>query len=143
MTSARKIKARYVASLQGLPLELVAMSRKMSNHWYILKGRKPVAVPFWRQMQWMQRATRTPHRPTLTIMRSRAGDYIVSTIFLGMDHAFMSPIPVLFETMAFLRPGRPGEGKFRDEQYRYRTWEEAVKGHRQLVTRLATMRRVK
>lgn len=50
----------------------------------------------------------------------------VSTMFLGIDHAFGGGPPLLFETMIF--------GGSRDqEQHRYSTWDEAVAGHRAIV----------
>lgn len=46
----------------------------------------------------------------------------VSTVFLGMDHAYDSNIPLLFETMIF-------GGKNDEDQWRYSTWDEAYAGH--------------
>lgn len=51
----------------------------------------------------------------------------VSTVFLSVDHAH-DGAPVLFETVIF---GGPLNG----EQWRYRTWDEAVEGHRRAVRR--------
>jgi hypothetical protein len=53
----------------------------------------------------------------------------ISTVFLGIDHAFRSDVPVLFETMAFI--GDDGEQYFD----RYTTWEEAEAGHWLIVGR--------
>jgi hypothetical protein len=51
----------------------------------------------------------------------------VSTVFLGLDHNFMEKgPPILFETMVF-------GGPFNHTMWRYATWDEAVKGHEQLV----------
>jgi len=47
----------------------------------------------------------------------------VSTVFLGLDHAFGGGPPLLFETMAFWH----GEGGA--EQYRCSTWLQAQKQH--------------
>lgn len=45
----------------------------------------------------------------------------VSTIFLGMDHAWRGP-PMLFETMVF--------DDYEDHlQWRWSTWDEAMQGH--------------
>jgi len=52
----------------------------------------------------------------------------VSTVFLGLDHAFGDGPPVLFETMVF---GGPLDG----EQDRYCTWDEAVAGHAAMLAR--------
>lgn len=50
----------------------------------------------------------------------------VSTVFLGMDHAFGGGPPLLFETMIF-------GGPHAHDQWRYSTWEEAEKGHAEAV----------
>lgn len=159
MTSTRKRKQAYHARLSQLPLSLIAASDAMERSarhterqlglpfgrgrsFYILKGRRPFAVPFWKQEAWMQAKNPGGHRITWTIARSRAGRYTVSTIFLGLDHSFgFDGPPVLFETMAYVR-SPDGKGEFRDEQYRYRTWDEAIRGHRQYTARLSTLRAV-
>jgi len=47
----------------------------------------------------------------------------ISTVFLGIDHAFFGGPPILFETLGFL-------GLDEDEFFgRYSTWEEAEAGH--------------
>lgn len=57
------------------------------------------------------------------------GDYVVSTVFLGLDHCFsLTGSPILFETMIFPKGG------FRDLHCeRYETWNEAVAGHQRIV----------
>lgn len=53
----------------------------------------------------------------------------VSTVWLGMDHAFGSGAPLIFETMVF-----PSESDFTDlDCRRYSTEEEAVTGHDEMV----------
>lgn len=56
----------------------------------------------------------------------------VSTVFLGIDHSFTlndtSP-PILFETMIF-------GGEHSDYCRRYETWDEAQKGHNEIVKAL-------
>lgn len=55
----------------------------------------------------------------------------VSTVFLGINHAFFGGPPVLFETMVF------GDYEGEDfEQYRYHTWAEAEAGHKACVERI-------
>jgi len=57
-------------------------------------------------------------------------DVRVSTVFLGLDHNFDDDgPPVLFETMVFIN----GSG---DEIERYRTWDEAVRGHENMVAEI-------
>lgn len=51
----------------------------------------------------------------------------ISTVWLGLDHNFNSEgPPLIFETMIF-------SGEYDGEQRRYSTWEEAAKGHKELV----------
>lgn len=52
----------------------------------------------------------------------------VSTIFLGTDHSFGGDVPILFETMVF-PDGEWGE----IDSNRYATYEEALKGHKEMV----------
>ena len=47
---------------------------------------------------------------------------MVSTVFLGLDHAFDGGTPLLFETMIF-------GGEHDEYQERYATWDEAEAGH--------------
>jgi len=59
----------------------------------------------------------------------------VSTVFLGIDHnLFSEEVPILFETMVFDNAGN-------DElTNRYATWEEAQKGHQEIVRYLKRKR---
>lgn len=61
----------------------------------------------------------------LLIARSEVdGRVIISTIFLGIDHAFGSgEAPILFETACLVR------GRASDVLCRYRTFLEALDGH--------------
>ena len=56
------------------------------------------------------------------------GEVHVSTVFLGLDHAFTGGPPLVFETMVF---GLPGESEY---QWRYHTWDEAAAGHVRVLT---------
>jgi DNA polymerase III epsilon subunit-like protein len=58
------------------------------------------------------------------------GGVVVSTVFLGLDHAFGGGPPILFETMVF--------GTDDDMCERYSTWNEAQAGHDAIVAALAT-----
>lgn len=60
---------------------------------------------------------------------TKQGDYIVSTVFLGLDHGF-GDTPLWFETMIYKDENK---GHFLDYQERYETYEEAVKGHEQAI----------
>lgn len=50
----------------------------------------------------------------------------VSTVWLGIDHGWGSPVPIIFETMIF-------GGPYNDEQMRYATEAQAVEGHRRVM----------
>jgi len=54
----------------------------------------------------------------------------VSTVFLGLDHRFCEEgDPLLFETMVF-------GGESDSHMDRYCTWEEAEKGHEEMVKKI-------
>ena len=53
----------------------------------------------------------------------------VSTVFLGINHNFRGNKPLWFETMVF-------GGALDREQRRYSTWEEAERGHAEMVARV-------
>ncbi len=54
-------------------------------------------------------------------------DFMVSTVFLGLDHNFgVAGGPVLWETMVF-------GGRLDQHQWRYRSRDDAIAGHRAAV----------
>ena len=65
-----------------------------------------------------------------TVKKTKVGVSEVSTVFLGMDHGFGSAKPIVFESMVF---GGNNDGM----QRRYSTWDEAVKGHNEIVDELS------
>lgn len=85
---------------------------------YILEGHRPVKVSSVKEWgEWFERGDRQ--------VASTTGNGIhVSTVFIGLDHSFGGPKPLLFETMIF-------GGKHDEYQERYSTWEEAEEGHRE------------
>jgi hypothetical protein len=58
----------------------------------------------------------------------------VSTVFLGLDHAFHEGPPVLWETLVF---GGPLDG----EMVRYTSLTEAVRGHQAMCQRVREAQR--
>lgn len=54
--------------------------------------------------------------------------YMISTIFLGLDHGYGSNGPILFETL--IKDLSTGE---QDVVQRYHTWNEAKRGHAKYV----------
>ena len=87
--------------------------------WYILdENNKPVkATSIMEAADWMEN---NPERKA--VKQEYVGDVRISTVFLGLDHAWESDIPVLWETMIF-----GGE----HDQYmdRYTSYEDALEGH--------------
>ena len=87
---------------------------------YILDGKTPVECDdLIKWAKWFETAKRH-------VAQDDIGGVSVSTVFLGIDHAWGSGRPVLFETMIF---GGPLDQK----QERYSTWEEAEAGHAEMV----------
>lgn len=104
--------------------------------YYILgpDGRTPVPVgDVATCMQWLQDHS--------TIVReTRVGPARVTTVFLGIDHAYSDTgPPVLFETMIFVATHATTEGRGEKAihfQERYVTWDEAETRHREIVADL-------
>ena len=68
------------------------------------------------------------------VAQSDVGDAHLSTVFLCLDHGMGRPGgPVLYESMWF---GGPMDG----DQRRYRTREEALAGHQEMLNEVARLR---
>lgn len=91
---------------------------------YVLKGKEPVRVKTIEE--WARSFERMPDRRVALTVRGRSH---VSTVFLGIDHAFTGGPPQLFETMAF-KNGKSGE------LMRCATWEEAERQHERMCKKL-------
>lgn len=93
----------------------------MSNGKYILDdaGNPKSCDDAIEWAEWMEKADR---RVALTEFDGGR----VSTVFLGIDHAFGLAAPLLYETMIF-------GGPHSEEQWRYRTREAALAGHADAV----------
>jgi len=74
--------------------------------------------------EWFERATRDRTRIVAQDLDEQPGapDVLVSTVFLGLDHAFDGGTPVLWETMIL---GGPEDGY----QRRYTSRQAAIDGH--------------
>jgi hypothetical protein len=84
---------------------------------YILEGKTPVLcddLMAW--ARWLDKAE-------IHVAHEKRGDVTVSTVFLGIDHAFGGSVPMLFETMIF-------GGKHDEYQERCSTWDEAEQMHK-------------
>ena len=89
---------------------------------YILEGHEVREADLMTWAKWFERADRH-------VAKEKVGDAEISTVFLGLDHAFGDGPPLLFETMVF-------GGTLDQEQNRYSTWSEAEAGHKDMVERV-------
>lgn len=70
------------------------------------------------------------YRKERIVKRQELGPWLISTVFLALDHSFGDGPPLLFETMVF------PNGDWGDlECERYATYEEAEKGHDAMVAK--------
>lgn len=91
---------------------------------YILDGKTPVNesdLLTW--AKWFETADRR-------VALSESETHRVSTVFLGMDHSFGGPVPILFETMVF-----PKNSSAEDDCARCETWEQAEAQHAEYCER--------
>jgi hypothetical protein len=92
---------------------------------YILENKKP--VPCDDLMTWAKWIENPENK---IVKQTMVGDVKVSTVFLGLDHNFGGGgKPILFESMIF---GGPHD----QDQHRYHTWDEAERGHEELVAKV-------
>lgn len=93
------------------------------SRWYILDNdHNPVAADVLVAAKWME------DNPSRKIVKQEyIDDIFVSTVFLGLDHAWNSNVPVLWETMIF--------GGEHDQSYqeRYTSYEDALEGHQKAL----------
>lgn len=93
------------------------------TNWYILEGKTPVPTDVITAGKWMQ-----DEGEKRRVDYTNIGDEVeVSTVFLGIDHRWddKGP-PLLFETLVF-------GGRLDGEMNRYATWDEAERGHVDMV----------
>lgn len=91
-------------------------------HWYRLKEDKTVEM-----LPTGSYPTNDDFKnPNRIVGKDTVNDQLVSTVFLGLDHSYNGPRPILFETMIF---NGPHDGFMR----RYSTYDEALAGHNKVV----------
>ena len=61
-------------------------------------------------------------------IRTEIKKILISTVFLGFDHGYGERV-LLFETLVF-------RGPLNNEMERYTTWEEAERGHADMIARV-------
>jgi hypothetical protein len=90
--------------------------------WYILdKNNKPIRSTIVDCVEWLKE---NPERKA--VKQEHIGDIFISTVFLGLDHAWDSDVPVLWETMIF-------GGENDQYQDRYTSIKDALEGHKKAL----------
>lgn len=101
--------------------------------WYTLdENNKPVKSTIvdcgkWREENPEKKAVKQEH----------IGKIFISTVFLGLDHAWDSDTPVLWETMIF------GGEYDMSYQERYSSYEDALEGHQIAVNLVNNKKQIK
>jgi len=92
--------------------------------WYVLNDDNiPVKSSF-------EEFTSSKKQMGYSLQKDLAKNCRVSTVFLGFDHGYgETESPLLFETMVF-------DGDFDGYQMRYSTYEDAMKGHQEIVQKI-------
>lgn len=97
----------------------------MGHGWYILnENKEPVPTDMMEAAKWL--ASGKEGDSNRRVAKTTIGDVNISTVFLGLDHRFGDGPPLVFETMIF-------GGEHNEDQWRYSTWDEAMKGHEAAV----------
>lgn len=102
-------------------------------HW-ILRDGQAVQVSMAEWLEWFATRERIIHQTHIS-------SYLISTVFLGIDHGFGGGQPVLWETMIFYRPNTRSLSPLYHKAWesdlpeclRYTSMEEARLGHWHLV----------
>lgn len=94
---------------------------------YYDKAGRPITADEFVRLKWDGSGTVSDYS---RVGRDQVGDAEVSTVWLGLDHAFPGmSAPLIFETLIF-------GGEHDGMQYRYRSEGEALRGHRRAVNNL-------
>lgn len=93
---------------------------------YILSGQTPIETDWERFCEWFGKVGLDGRRVAVSELPQ---GYEVSTVFLGLDHAWGKGPPLIFETMVF---GPDGDG---GEYRRCSTWAQAVSQHDDAVSK--------
>lgn len=95
------------------------------SEWAILDDdNRPVSKPILEAARWLENNSERK-----IVGRDEVNGAKVSTVFLGLNHSFVSGVNKWFETMIF-------GGKYDQFQERYSTYEEAKAGHAEVVSNL-------
>jgi len=121
--------------MNSLTLAILRCKNNMDTKFYILDEEHRV-VEVGDMTTWGEFFETIENRRVSYTKLAKTG-YIVSTVFLGLDHNFSVTEtggdyqPLVFETMVF--------DKDRDEKgcFRYNTWSQAIQGHETVVEQFA------
>jgi hypothetical protein len=86
--------------------------------WYILKRGKPVKAKSVNHYHYWSSNSKYK-----CVKQEHIDNIFISTVFLGLDHAQNSNVPVLWETMIF-------GGEHDQYQERYTSYKDALEGHK-------------
>ena len=93
------------------------------SDWYVLdENNKAIKSSVEHWTEWSQK------NPTRKVIgKTKIGDDLISTVFLGLEHGYWPDLNILWETMVF--------GQSCNDQYqeRYSSHERAVEGHERIV----------
>ncbi len=106
----------------------------MREYKYILNDDKVPVVcdDLMKWGRWLEESYKNGKR---RVAQTNIGKIRISTVFLGMDHSFSETAPpLIFETMIF------GTDDDQELQWRYSTWDEALKGHQNAVAAVKKVR---
>jgi len=122
----------YTDSVEKMGAKFSQMLLEYRDHYVLDDDMNPVEAPF---VEWAVMYAGPNHNERV-IRRDEIGKWLVSTVFLGMDHGFnyresATYRPILFETMIFYEAFHPANtSRWLDKrQWRYCTTPEAVAGH--------------
>lgn len=100
-------------------------------HYYILDANH-VALPVFDLYEWGKWFETNDRQVAKDIIDG----WLVSTVFLGLDHQFGGGEPLLFETMVFAPEGANDYDFGGHDQDRYSTYSQAIAGHERLRSML-------
>lgn len=96
---------------------------------YILDAEKHTIALDFRKAGEAQRWVEFMQSDERIVAKTRIGDVLVSTVFLGVDHSWGKGLPILFETMVF-------GGSCDEDTWRYSSWDDAEAGHNATVRKV-------
>lgn len=100
------------------------------KHLYYILDDNGATRPIGGMLEWADWVETQPRHIGDTLIRAGNLCYRVSTVFMGLDHAYRSEIPVLFESMVFDEV--ENNGRSHDVE-RYTSLDDAREGHEKLV----------